>query len=90
MHDAYKPKSLHFWCYVDDLVVKICEGSDSATLSIFVDSFHEIISDLSHRRLKHSEAKPIVRSKGKSLASKAVRQLADLGTVVNANSLWST
>ena len=85
MHEAYMPKSLHFCCYVDDLVLKVCEGSDAVTLSLFVDSFHEIISDLYHRRLKHSEAKTVVRSKDKALACKAVKRLADLGTVVKAN-----
>ena len=85
MHEAYIPKSLHFRCFFDDLVLKICEDSDATTLAFFVDSFHEIISDLKHRRLKHSEAKTVIRSKDKALANKAVKRLADLGTVVKSN-----
>ena len=51
MHDDFIPKQVHFRCFVDDLVLKVCEGSDAATLSTFVDSFHHVITDLGTRRL---------------------------------------
>jgi hypothetical protein len=86
MHEAYMPKPLHFRCFLDDLVLKLCEESDATTIAYFVDSFHEIISDLKHRRLKHSEAKTVIRSKDNALASKAVRRLATLGLLLNATS----
>ena len=66
MYDDFIPKQVHFRCFVDDLVLKVCEGSDAAILSTFVDSFHQVITDLSSRRLTHSESKTVIRSKDKT------------------------
>ena len=46
MHDEFIPEQVRFRCFVDDLVLKVCEGSDAATLSAFVDSFHQVVTDL--------------------------------------------
>ena len=85
MHDDFIPKQVHFRCFVDDLVLKVCEGSDATTLSTFVYSFHHIITDLKSRRLTHSEAKTVIRSKDKALAARATQRIATMGTLVRAN-----
>ena len=65
-HDATPvPRSLHFRCFVDDLVLRINDPIRGRAIARFTEMFSEILEQLANRALTHSPLKTVIRSNDK-------------------------
>ena len=88
-HDAYmaanQAPTLHFRCFVDDLVLRSAERSCEATEEEFVDTFHEILQDLKRRKLTYSESRTVIKSNDPKIAASVALRLRARGTPARCN-----
>ena len=85
MHEQCMPETLHFRCFVDDMVLRIHHPKRGRAIQQFTDMFGDVLEQLAHRALTHSPLKTIIRSNDNSAASKASKDLATKGMQVKAN-----
>ena len=85
MHEQCAPVSLHFRCFVDDLVFRVHGDTMEEAATEFAQSFGEVIEELKRKALTHSQTKTVVRSNKPKAAQMAVKALAKKGILVTAN-----